>query len=99
MDLIRICILFQVLPFTPEPELEEMKELMEKELGVSDQFPSGLSDLCPKFCQIMEDFILWFFKARALKHTEPSILDVARLGNSLQVRLKEAFPDRAGPSC
>ena len=40
-----------------------------------------------------------FFKARARKHTESSILEVARLGNRLQLRLKEVFPDRAGKFC
>ena len=102
-NLTKICILYQALPFALEnllePELKEMKELMEKEQGVREQLPAGLSDPCPKFCQIMVDFVSWFFKARARKHTESSILDVARLGNRLQNQLKEAFPNRAGTSC
>ncbi len=103
MTLIKNGILLQALPFALEnllePELKEIKEIMEKDPGVRDQFPSGLTDPCPKFCQIMEDFVSWFFKARARKHTESSILEVARLGNRLQLRLKEVFPDRAGKFC
>ncbi len=64
-----------------EQELAEIARLMEFDESVLNQFPSGLADPCPKFCQVLEDFMSWYFKVRAQKHTEPSILNIALLGN------------------
>ncbi len=44
----------------------------------------------------MEQFVSWYFLARQRRHTEDSIVQVARDGERLQAALKQIFPDRAG---
>ncbi len=55
---------FQALPFALENllelEIEQITRLMESHPGVACQYPDGLADLCPKFCLIMEDFVMVF---------------------------------------
>ncbi len=41
----------------------------------------------------------WYFKARELKHTESGIIDLATLGNRLQLQLKEAFQTEEAQAC
>ncbi len=92
--------MFQALPFTMqnllEPELEEISELIKQDPSVAAQFPGGVVDPCQRYCEIMEEFVSWFFLARKNQHTETSILQVGVDGLRLRKRLKEVFPDRSG---
>lgn len=104
-DVIFDCILIfllvlQALPFLMEnliePELAKIEELMEKDANVRAQFPNGVRDPCQQYCSILEQFVSWYFMARRLRHTESSILQVAKEGEKLQIQLKTLFPERAG---
>jgi hypothetical protein len=79
-----------------EPEIAQIRELLEKNPHLQEQFPDGIQDPCINYCKIIEEFVTWFFKARQRRHTESSILEVAVLGDRLQRQLKEIFPERAG---
>eukprot|EP00961_Rhodomonas_salina_P224736 3038164-Rhodomonas_salina.2 len=48
----------------------------------------------------MEDFVTqaWYFKTRKTVQSESSIFTVSEMGLSLQQKLKQVFPERAGSS-
>jgi hypothetical protein len=79
-----------------EPEIAQMRDLLEKNPHLQEQFPDGIQDPCIEYCKILEEFVTWFFKARQRRHTESSVLEVAILGDRLQLQLKKIFPERAG---
>jgi hypothetical protein len=79
-----------------EPELAKMQEIWLENPHLQEEFPGGFLDPCPRFCTILESFSAWYFLARQRKHTESSIIQVARDGERLQLLLKEMFPHRSG---
>ena len=90
----------QALPFAMEsiiePELKEIRELAAQDPRILEDFGGSIEDPCPEFCNVLEDFVSWYFKARKTRQSESSILDVAEHGLRIQRKLKEAFPDRQG---
>ena len=79
-----------------EPEIKEIREIIQNDPAVAEQFPDGVVDPCPKYCAILEEFVAWYFKARKSRHSETSIWEVAELGKRLQENLKATFPKRSG---
>jgi hypothetical protein len=78
------------------PELEELEALRQKHPHLREAFPDGFEDPCPIYSQLLEQFVAWYFLARQRKHTESSIIRVARDGEQLQALLKTTLPNRAG---
>ncbi len=62
-----------------EQDIKQIMRLRESHPAVARQFPDGVADPSPKFCQIMEEFVSWYFEARALKHTESGMIELATL--------------------
>lgn len=95
-----LILIFQALPFAMqsliEPELAEMKALLEAQPHLAEAFPDGIQDPCTKYCDILDEFVTWYFKARKSKHSESSIWDVAERGFRLQEKLLQYFPNRSG---
>jgi hypothetical protein len=79
-----------------DEELGELEKLLVKFPHLSETFPNGIVDPCPKYCDVLEDFSSWYFGARKTRHTETSILQTAQHGLRVQEKLKTTFPDRAG---
>jgi hypothetical protein len=92
--------LWQALPWKMEhlidPELNELQQLLDKFPYLSDAFPHGIIDPCPKYCDVLEDTASWYFGARKSRHSESSILQTGQHGVRVQQKLKDMLPERAG---
>eukprot|EP00961_Rhodomonas_salina_P232144 3136358-Rhodomonas_salina.1 len=62
-----------------EPEIEEIKKLVAEKLQVAALFPNWVVDPCPKYCEMLEYFMSWYFKERKTHQTESTILEIADL--------------------
>ena len=103
MKSLLIILVLQALPFhlenLLEPELRQIRELFNKDAELKSKFPNGVEDPCSQYCELLDDFVTWYFKARKSRLTERQILEISSLGDELQDKLKSVFPERPGMFC